>query len=190
MGGTTHLWLEGLAMEAHVSSVEGRIVAVSTSHRKGQKKSNLSEGALIEDKGFAGDAHAGDWHRQVSLLAMESISKIRNQGIDVGPGDFAENITTAGIEIWQLDLGTRLAVGNEAELEITQIGKECHDRCAIYHQVGDCVMPREGIFARVLRGGKVRPGDTVRVLPAVRTRQGGAELVQNTEKTNVTEKVK
>ena len=177
-------------MEAHVSSVEGRIVAVSTSHRKGQKKSNLSEGALIEDKGFAGDAHAGDWHRQVSLLAMESISKIRNQGIDVGPGDFAENITTAGIEIWQLDLGTRLAVGNEAELEITQIGKECHDRCAIYHQVGDCVMPREGIFARVLRGGKVRPGDTVRVLPAVRTRQGGAELVQNTEKTNVTEKVK
>jgi cyclic pyranopterin phosphate synthase len=87
-------------------------------------------------------------------------------------------------------LGTRLAVGNEAELEITQIGKECHDRCAIYHQVGDCVMPREGIFARVLRGGKVRPGDTVRVLPAVRTRQGGAELVQNTEKTNVTEKVK
>ena len=149
------------------SILEGRIVAVSTSRRKGQKKSNLSEGALIKDRGFAGDAHAGDWHRQVSLLAMESISKIRNQGIDVGPGDFAENITTAGIEIWQLDLGTRLAVGNEAELEITQIGKECHDRCAIYHQVGDCVMPREGIFARVLRGGKVKPGDTIRVLSVV-----------------------
>ena len=171
-------------------ALQGRIVAVSTSRRKGQKKSNLSEGELLEGKGFEGDAHAGDWHRQVSLLAMESINKIRDKGIDVAPGDFAENITTSGIEIWQLELGTRLAVGSGAELEITQIGKECHDRCAIYHQVGDCVMPREGIFARVLRGGKVRPGDTVRVLPAVRTRQGGAELVQNTEKTNVTEKVK
>ena len=162
-------------MEAHVSSAEGRIVAVSTSRRKGQKKSNLSEGALIKDRGFAGDAHAGDWHRQVSLLAMESITKIRDRGIDVAPGDFAENITTTGIEIWQLELGTRLAVGNEAELEITQIGKECHNRCAIYHQVGDCVMPREGIFARVLRGGKVKPGDRIRVLPAVQARQGAAE---------------
>lgn len=105
---------------------------------------------------------------------MESITKIRDKGIDVAPGDFAENITTSGIEIWQLVLGTRLAVGSEAELEITQIGKECHDRCAIYHQVGDCVMPREGIFARVLRGGKVKPGDTIRVLSAVRGRQGSA----------------
>ena len=153
-------------------ALKGRIVAVSTSHRKGQKKSNLSEGELLEDKGFAGDAHAGDWHRQVSLLAMESIAKIRDKGIDVAPGDFAENITTSGIEIWQLELGTRLAVGNEAELEITQIGKECHDRCAIYHQVGDCVMPREGIFARVVRGGKVKPGDTIRVLSTVGARQG------------------
>jgi len=100
----------------------------------------------------------------VSLLAIESIAKIRDKGIDVTPGDFAENITTSGIEIWQLELGTRLAVGNEAELEITQVGKECHDRCAIYHQVGDCVMPREGIFARVIRGGKIKPGDTIRVL--------------------------
>ena len=148
-------------------ALKGRIVAVSTSRRKGQKKSNLSEGELLEDKGFEGDAHAGDWHRQVSLLAMESINKIRDKGIDVAPGDFAENITTSGIEIWQLELGTRLAVGSGAELEITQIGKECHDRCAIYHQVGDCVMPREGIFARVLRGGKVKPGDTIRVLSVV-----------------------
>jgi MOSC domain-containing protein YiiM len=148
---------------------QGRIVAVSTSRRKGQKKSNLSECELTRNKGFEGDAHAGDWHRQVSLLAMESIAKIRYKGIDVAPGDFAENITTSGIEIWQLELGTRLAVGNEAELEVTQIGKECHDRCAIYRQVGDCVMPREGIFARVIRGGKVRPGDTIRVLTARRT---------------------
>jgi MOSC domain-containing protein YiiM len=148
-------------------ALKGQIVAVSTSRRKGQKKSNLSECELLKDKGFEGDAHAGDWHRQVSLLAMESIAKIRDKGIDVAPGDFAENITTSGIEIWQLELGTRLAVGSEAELEITQVGKECHDRCAIYHQVGDCVMPREGIFARVIRGGKVKPGDTIRVLPAV-----------------------
>jgi MOSC domain-containing protein YiiM len=155
-------------------ALQGRIVAVSTSRRKGQKKSNLSEGELLEDKGFEGDAHAGDWHRQVSLLAMESINQIRDKGIDVAPGDFAENITTSGIEIWQLELGTRLAVGGEAELEITQIGKECHDRCAIYHQVGDCVMPREGIFARVLRGGKVKPGDTIRVLSVARDRQGPA----------------
>lgn len=162
-------------MEVRAFSEEGRIVAVSTSRRKGQKKSNLSECSLIKDKGFEGDAHAGDWHRQVSLLAMESITKIREKGIDVTPGDFAENITTTGIEIWQLELGTRLAVGNEAELEITQIGKECHDRCAIYHQVGDCVMPREGIFARVLRGGKVKPGDTIRVLSTVRARQGPTE---------------
>ena len=157
------------------AALQGRIVAVSTSRRKGQKKSNLSECSLITDKGFEGDAHAGDWHRQVSLLAMESITKIREKGIDVTPGDFAENITTTGIEIWQLELGTRLAVGNEAELEITQIGKECHDRCAIYHQVGDCVMPREGIFARVLRGGKVKPGDKIRVLSTVRARQGSTE---------------
>ena len=157
------------------AALQGRIVAVSTSRRKGQKKSNLSECSLITDKGFEGDAHAGDWHRQVSLLAMESITKIREKGIDVTPGDFAENITTTGIEIWQLELGTRLAVGNEAELEITQIGKECHDRCAIYHQVGDCVMPREGIFARVLRGGKVKPGDTIRVLSTVRARQGSTK---------------
>ena len=168
-------------------ALQGRIVAVSTSRRKGQKKSNLSECELIKDEGFEGDAHAGDWHRQVSLLAVESITKIRDKGMDVAPGDFAENITTSGIEIWQLELGTRLGVGREAELEITQIGKECHDRCAIYHQVGDCVMPREGIFARVLRGGKVKPGDTIRVLTAVRARQGSAGQTHNTENTNVRE---
>jgi MOSC domain-containing protein YiiM len=154
------------------SPLQGQIVAVSASHRKGQKKSNLAECDLLKDKGVEGDAHAGDGHRQVSLLAMESIAKIRDKGVDVAPGDFAENITTSGIGIWELELGTRLAVGSQAELEITQIGKECHDRCAIYHQVGDCVMPREGIFARVIRGGKVKPGDTIRVLPTVRARQG------------------
>lgn len=152
-------------MKADAFPSEGQIVAVSTSRRKGQKKSNLPEGELVKGKGFEGDAHAGDSHRQVSLLAMESIAKIRDKGIEVAPGDFAENITTSGIKIWVLEVGTRLAVGSEAELEITQVGKECHDRCAIYHQVGDCVMPREGIFTRVLRGGTVKPGDAIRVLP-------------------------
>ncbi|HWI41940.1 MAG TPA: MOSC domain-containing protein, partial [Verrucomicrobiae bacterium] len=110
-------------------------------------------------------AHAGEWHRQVSLLAKESIDKMRAMGLDVDSGDFAENITTSGVELPVLPVGTRLTVG-EALLEVTQIGKECHTRCAIYHQAGDCVMPREGIFARVLRGGAVRAGDAVRVEPA------------------------
>ncbi len=152
-------------MEAEAFPSEGRIVAVSVSQRKGIQKSNLPECKLLEDEGLDGDAHAGDWHRQVSLLAMESIDKIRGKGLDVSPGDFAENITTSGLQIWELPLGTRLTVGSEALLEVTQIGKECHDRCAIYHQVGDCVMPREGVFTRVLRGGTIRPGDEIRVLP-------------------------
>lgn len=145
--------------------LKGQIVAVSTSRHKGKKKNNLPACELVKDKGLDGDAHAGDWHRQVSLLAMESINKIRGKGLDVSPGDFAENITTSGLKIWELPLGTRLAVGSETLLEVTQIGKECHDRCAIYHQVGDCVMPKEGVFTRVLRGGTVRPGDEIRVLP-------------------------
>ncbi|MGD8876448.1 MAG: MOSC domain-containing protein [Syntrophobacterales bacterium] len=152
-------------MEVEDFPSEGRIVAVSVSNRKGIKKSNLPEGKLLEDEGLDGDAHAGDWHRQVSLLAMESIDKIREKGLEVSPGDFAENITTSGLEIWELPMGTRLAVGSEALLEVTQIGKECHDRCAIFHQVGDCVMPREGVFTRVVRGGTIWPGDEVRVLP-------------------------
>lgn len=152
-------------MQAGAFPSEGQIVAISVSQRTGIKKSNVPECKLLEDQGLDGDAHAGDWHRQVSLLAMESIDKIRGKGLDVSPGDFAENITTSGLKIWELPVGTRLAAGNEALLEVTQIGKECHDRCAIYHQVGDCVMPREGVFTRVLRGGDVRPGDKIRVLP-------------------------
>jgi MOSC domain-containing protein YiiM len=144
--------------------MKGQVVAVSISHRKGQKKTNYPTGELLENEGFQDDAHAGDWHRQVSLLAMESIARIRDMGLEVTPGDFAENITTTGLKLWELPLATQLAVGDQALLEITQIGKECHDRCAIYHQVGECVMPREGIFARVLRGGTVKPGDDIRIL--------------------------
>ena len=142
---------------------DGRIVAVSISTKKGVKKTNIPVGTLIENYGLENDAHAGDWHRQVSLLAVESISKIRKKGLDVNPGDFAENITTEGIKLWELPVGTRLKLGGNALVEVTQIGKECHDRCAIYKQVGDCVMPREGIFVKVLKGGTVRPEESIRI---------------------------
>jgi len=151
-------------MEENQFSTTGRIVAVSVSRRKGQKKTNIPEGRVLADRGLEGDAHAGDWHRQLSLLAMESIKRIQEAGLQVDPGDFAENITTVGLRLWELPLGTRLALGREVSVEVTQVGKECHDRCAIYHQVGDCVMPREGVFARVLEGGTIRPGDEIRIV--------------------------
>lgn len=142
----------------------GEIVAVSISRKKGVKKTNIPSGELIENHGLKNDAHAGDWHRQISLLARESIAKIRQKGLDVNPGDFAENITTEGIRLWELPVGTRIKLGDRAIAEVTQIGKECHDRCAIFHQVGDCVMPREGIFVKILETGEVKPGDIVQVL--------------------------
>ncbi len=144
--------------------MKAEVAAVSISRRKGTRKSNIAEGLLIENHGLKDDAHAGDWHRQVSLLAMESIDKIRAKGLDVGPGDFAENITTIGIDLVSLPIGTKLRIGGEALMEVTQIGKECHTRCAIYQQAGDCVMPREGIFTRVLRGGTVKKNDPIVVV--------------------------
>ena len=141
--------------------INGYVVAVSVSDRKGVKKTNVETVRLLENHGLENDAHAGKWHRQVSLLDMQSIRKIRDKGLDVGPGDFAENITTEGIRLWKLPIGKRLKIGGDAVAEVTQIGKECHSRCAIYHQVGDCVMPREGIFVRILSGGIIEPGDTV-----------------------------
>jgi len=137
------------------------VVAVCISEAKGQRKTPVTAVELVENHGIAGDAHAGEWHRQVSLLATESIAKMRAMGLDVDSGDFAENITTRGIDLVSLPIGTRLAVG-DAVIEVTQIGKECHTRCAIYHQAGDCVMPREGIFAKVLRGGTVVAGAPIR----------------------------
>jgi MOSC domain-containing protein YiiM len=144
--------------------MKAEVVEVSISKEKGTRKENIPEGVLIENHGFKDDAHAGDWHRQVSLLAMESIEKIRAKGLDVGPGDFAENITTRGIDLVNLPIGTRLKVGEEVLMEVTQIGKECHTRCAIYYQAGDCVMPREGIFTRVLKGGRVKKSDQIVVI--------------------------
>jgi len=143
---------------------QGKIIAVSISDRKGEKKHNVSEALLRPNHGLDQDAHAGDWHRQVSLLDMQSIARIREKGLDVEPGNFAENITTDGIRLWELPIGTRLQLGETVIVEVTQIGKECHNRCAIFHQVGDCVMPREGIFAKVIIEGAVRPGDKIAVL--------------------------
>jgi len=141
--------------------MQGKVVAVCISSSKGERKTPVAAVELRAEHGIVGDAHAGPWHRQVSLLARESIDKMRALGLDVTTGDFAENLTTEGVDLVALPIGTRLSVG-AAELEVTQIGKECHTRCAIYHQAGDCVMPKEGIFARVLRGGIVRPGDEVK----------------------------
>lgn len=145
---------------------QGRILAVCISERKGERKKAISSGLLIENFGLQGDAHAGDWHRQISLLGDESVDKMRAAGLDVGAGDFAENLTIVGINLPLLPIGTRLRVGATALLEVTQIGKECHHHCAIYQQIGDCVMPREGIFARVLRGGPVAKDDSVVVVEA------------------------
>ena len=142
----------------------GIIKAVCTSPDKGMQKRNNGSGLLIKDHGLENDAHVGDWHRQVSLLAIESIDKMRAKGLDVGPGDFAENLTTEGIDLVNLPIGTRLSIGVEAVGEVTQIGKECHDRCAIYYQAGDCVMPREGIFIRILDGGTVKVGDSINIV--------------------------
>ncbi|QEM69551.1 MOSC domain-containing protein [Geobacter sp. FeAm09] len=140
-----------------------QVVAVCISEKKGERKTPVAEVTVKENHGIVGDAHAGDWHRQVSLLAEESIDKMRALGLNVTAGDFAENITTSGIELVTLPIGTRLRVG-ETLLEVTQIGKECHTRCAIYYQAGDCVMPKEGIFAKVITGGAIRPGDQVQRL--------------------------
>jgi MOSC domain-containing protein YiiM len=150
---------------------KGEIIAVCTSPGKGGRKKDVGSGRLVEGFGLEGDGHGGDWHRQVSLLAMESIDKMLAAGLDVGPGDFAENLTTLGIDLCSLPVGTRLQVGQTALLEITQIGKICHERCAIFYQAGDCVMPKEGIFARVLEGGGVARGDEVRVVDKPRAEE-------------------
>ena len=138
-----------------------RIHAISISKTKGVRKDNVSTAVLRPDHGIESDAHAGQWHRQVSLLARESIEKMIQRGLDVGPGDFAENITTEGIVLTELPIGERLRLGSDVMVEVTQIGKECHDRCAIYHEAGDCVMPREGIFVKVLAGGTINLGDPI-----------------------------
>lgn len=141
-----------------------KVVAVNVSEKKGVVKKPVNEINLIEDFGIEADAHAGKWHRQVSLLAVESIEKMKKLGMHkLDFGVFAENITTEGIDLPALPVGTKLEIG-ETLLEITQIGKECHHGCEIRHIVGDCVMPREGIFARVLKGGKITPEAEIKIV--------------------------
>ena len=147
-----------------VLKMNGKIVSLNISEKKGVRKKPAKEVKLKTEYGIEGDAHASsEWHRQVSLLATESIEKMREKGLDVKPGDFAENITMEGIDLLGLPVGTQLTIGEDIKVEVTQIGKECHTRCAIYYQAGDCVMPKEGIFVRVLRGGIVREGDLIAV---------------------------
>ncbi len=144
--------------------MSGIVVSVNISEKKGVRKKPADEILLRADYGIEGDAHASsEWHRQVSLLALESIKKMQKMGLDVKPGDFAENITTEGLDLVTLPLGTKINIGSGVIGEVSQIGKECHTRCAIYYQAGDCVMPKEGIFIKVLKGGKVRAGDRILV---------------------------
>lgn len=142
---------------------EGRVLSVNIAANKGEKKRNIGEAYIISGYGLENDAHGGDWHRQVSLLSLSSFEKMRSLGANVGYGDFAENITVEGLDVYELPVGSRIRVG-EALLQVTQIGKECHQGCAIRDQVGDCVMPREGIFAVVVEPGRVRVGDAIAVL--------------------------
>jgi MOSC domain-containing protein YiiM len=145
--------------------IAGHITAVCISEKTGMRKKNVGDGNLIEDLGIENDAHAqGNTHRQVSFLAQESIKKMQDMGLDVHAGDFAENITTTGVDLLGLPLGTKIRLGNTALLEVSQHGKECHSPCAIYHQAGTCVMPTEGIFGKVLKGGPVKVGDAITVI--------------------------
>jgi len=140
-----------------------KIVSIATSRKKGTRKGAVDEAYLKKEHGLEGDAHAGTWHRQVSFLASEEIDKARQKGLEVTFGDFAENIATTGVDWKTVPVGTRIRLGEDALVEITQIGKECHNRCAIYYKAGDCIMPREGVFARVLKEGKIRCGDQIRI---------------------------
>lgn len=143
--------------------MNANVIAVCTSTNKGERKTPVTAVLLKEQHGIEGDAHAGPWHRQVSLLAMESIEKMKALGLDVDSGDFAENITTRGIDLVSLPIGTQMKIG-PSTVEVTQIGKECHNRCAIFYQAGDCVMPKEGVFVKVLEGGRLEPGAAIRIL--------------------------
>ena len=139
----------------------GTVIAVCTSPAKGTQKTNVNEAVFIEDHGIQGDAHAGKWHRQVSLLSYDKIEEFRARGADVENGAFGENLVVQGIDFRSLPVGTRLC--GDVVLEITQIGKECHHGCQIFQKMGECIMPREGVFAKVIRGGSISTGDEMRV---------------------------
>ena len=141
----------------------GKVMAVCISERRGTEKKNIHECEVVEGFGLKNDAHGGNWHRQISLLSFEKIEDFKNRGGDVIDGSFGENIIVSGIDLRNLPVGTIIKI-NEVVLEVTQIGKECHSHCEIFHRVGDCIMPREGIFTKVIKGGFIKEGDTVIVL--------------------------
>lgn len=141
----------------------GTVMAVCTSDRKGIQKEACDAVEIKPDWGIEGDAHAGQWHRQVSLLSYESIEAFKERGADVHDGSFGENIIVSGFDLKKLPLGTRFTCGDGVELELTQIGKECHSHCAIYYTMGECIMPHEGVFCRVITGGTVKPGDPIEI---------------------------
>lgn len=147
-----------------IGDTKGKVLSVNISDRKGVVKQPLEEGLFIEEFGLKDDAHSGPWHRQVSLLGIESFAKMEAQGVEgLVPGIFAENITTEGITLYELPVGTKMTIG-ETLHEVTQIGKECHTGCEIAQKVGKCVMPKEGIFTKVLKGGVIRPGDPIEII--------------------------
>ncbi|MEN6509797.1 MAG: MOSC domain-containing protein [Smithella sp.] len=155
-----------------MKKVCGKVLAVNISQKKGEKKNNIDCGLFLENLGLENDAHAqAGIIRQVSLLAKESIDKIRAKGLDVNYGDFAENLTVEGIDLPALPIGTRLKIGKDVLLEVSQIGKECHNRCNIFYTVGDCVMPREGIFAKVLAGGEIKADDLIEIIDGLQNAQ-------------------
>jgi len=142
----------------------GKIVAICISKKKGVQKKDVKQCRLIENYGLEGDAHAGSWHRQISLLSIEGRLVMENKGIKLDAGDFGENVLTKGVDFANIIVGNELRLGRDALVRVTQIGKECHDRCNIYYQVGDCIMPREGIFAEVLEGGEIKIDDDIEFL--------------------------
>ena len=146
-----------------MAAIKGRIRAISVSEQKGMQKVNVPNAKLRAGFGIVGDAHAGNWDRQISLLEIESIDIMTAKGAKVSPGDFAENITTEEIDLSKLKIGEKLKLGTEAEIIITKFGKQCHGRCIIYEQIGDCIMPRKGVFAKVSRGGSIKVGDSIEV---------------------------
>jgi MOSC domain-containing protein YiiM len=139
----------------------GKIVAICISKKKGDQKRDVKQCRLIENYGLEGDAHAGSWHRQISLLSIEGRLVMENKGVKLDAGDFGENVLTEGVEFANIMVGNKIRLGKDALVRVTQIGKECHDRCNIYYQVGDCIMPREGIFAEVLKGGEIKVDDDI-----------------------------
>ena len=141
----------------------GKITAICISEKRGTQKVNIHEANFIEDFGIENDAHAGKWHRQVSLISYEQIEDFKKRGAQVEPGAFGENVIVQGIDFKNLPVGTRFRC-NDVELEMTQIGKKCHSHCQIFHQVGDCIMPREGVFAKVLKGGSFKVGDEMEII--------------------------